>query len=71
MLNPTEVLKSDIVANSTMNRSRGLSGVNSYAKDLRFDVLDWLVRRCEVKSSVVLRLLRAMSALLFRLLKWI
>ena len=53
MLTPAEVLKSHIVANSTMNRARGLSGVNSYGKDLRFDVLDWLLKRYESTGSVV------------------
>jgi SAM-dependent methyltransferase len=36
-----------------MNRSRGLIGVNSYTKDLKFDVLDWLVDRQNAKGSAV------------------
>jgi SAM-dependent methyltransferase len=37
--------RSDVVANSTMNRERGLTGVNSYARDLQFDVLGFLRQR--------------------------
>ena len=51
--NPTQILKSDIVANSTMNQSRGLSGVNSYTKDLRFEVLSHLLERHKANGSVV------------------
>jgi len=52
LLDREAVLRSDIVANSTMNRSRGLAGVNSYAKDLRFDILTWLVERHRAKGGV-------------------
>jgi len=53
MLTPTQILTSHIVANSTMNRSRGLSGVNSYTKDLRFEVLSHLLERHKANGSVV------------------
>src|SRR4051794_32657365 len=33
----------DVVANSTMNRERGLRGVNSYVRDLGVDPLDVLL----------------------------
>ncbi|MFF9647074.1 class I SAM-dependent methyltransferase [Kitasatospora aureofaciens] len=33
---------SSVVANSTMNRERGLNGVNSYARELGFDPAAWL-----------------------------
>ena len=53
MLTPTQILTSHIVANSTMNRSRGLNGVNSYTKDLRFDILAHLLETHKVNGSVV------------------
>lgn len=34
--------RSEVVANSTMNRERGIAGPNSYAQDLRLDVLQFL-----------------------------
>lgn len=37
--------RSEIVANSAMNRERGITGPNSYAQDLRMDVLGFL-REC-------------------------
>ena len=36
---------SPVVANSRMNRERELTGTNSYAKELRFDPLQWLQQR--------------------------
>lgn len=36
---------SPVVANNTMNRERGLSGVNSYAKELGFDPYEFLAAR--------------------------
>lgn len=37
--------QSEIVANSSMNRERGIAGPNSYAQDLHFDLLAFLRRR--------------------------
>ncbi len=42
MLSADELLASPIVANATMNRGRGLSGVNSYERDLRFSITEFL-----------------------------
>ncbi len=39
------LLASDVVANNRMNRERGLRGVNSYARELRFDPLEFLAAR--------------------------
>jgi SAM-dependent methyltransferase len=39
--------RSSVVANSAMNRERGLSGVNSYAKELGFEPLELLRSRLE------------------------
>lgn len=40
-----ELRVSDVVANSSMNRRRRLSGTNSYANELGFDPLDHLISR--------------------------
>jgi SAM-dependent methyltransferase len=40
-----ELERSCVVANNTMNRERGLAGVNSYARELGFDPLDRLSGR--------------------------
>ncbi|MEU8515652.1 class I SAM-dependent methyltransferase [Kitasatospora sp. NPDC048722] len=40
-----ELVGSSVVANNTMNRERGLSGVNSYARELGFDPAEWLLAR--------------------------
>lgn len=45
MLTNDELLCSDIVANSVMNRQRGLAGVNSYERELHVDLLGFLTRR--------------------------
>lgn len=45
LLNDNSLTRSSVVANSTMNRERGLSGANSYAKDLGFEPLAWLEKR--------------------------
>lgn len=42
LLDDSSLTRSSVVANSTMNRERGLSGANSYAKDLGFAPLAWL-----------------------------
>ena len=44
--------QSDVVANSTMNRQRGLAGVNSYTRDLGFDLLSFLRQRLEERGRV-------------------
>jgi len=45
LLDDTILAQSSVVANSTMNRGRGLTGANSYAKDLGFDPLLWIQER--------------------------
>ncbi|MGO8671264.1 MAG: hypothetical protein ACLQVD_07880 [Capsulimonadaceae bacterium] len=45
MLPNHEILASPIVANSLMNRGRGLAGVNSLARELGFDPLEYLLTR--------------------------
>ena len=45
LLDDNSLTCSSVVANSTMNRERGLSGANSYAKDLGFAPLAWLEAR--------------------------
>jgi len=45
MLRPDELLASPVVADATMNRGRGLSGVNSYERDLRVSLTDFLAAR--------------------------
>ncbi|MFJ9775109.1 class I SAM-dependent methyltransferase [Kitasatospora sp. NPDC101157] len=42
LVSDSELTASSVVANSTMNRERGLSGVNSYARELGFDPAAWL-----------------------------
>ncbi|MBD0670490.1 hypothetical protein BU198_07115, partial [Streptomyces sp. CBMA156] len=42
LIGDSELTASPVVANSTMNRERGLTGVNSYARELGFDPLDRL-----------------------------
>ncbi|MFG2847211.1 class I SAM-dependent methyltransferase [Kitasatospora sp. NPDC048296] len=45
LISDSELTASSVVANSTMNRERGLSGVNSYARELGFDPAAWLAER--------------------------
>ncbi|MFI8459758.1 hypothetical protein [Kitasatospora sp. NPDC085464] len=45
LIRDDELVATSVVANSTMNRERGLSGVNSYARSLGFDPLAWLRER--------------------------
>ena len=52
-LSHAELLASDVVANATMNRGRGLSGVNSYARELRFDVGDFLRERVQARGRAL------------------
>lgn len=42
LLSVPELERSSVVANNTMNRERGLAGVNSYARELGLDPLAWL-----------------------------
>jgi len=41
-----------VVANRAMNRERQLAGANSYEKDLRFELVDFLAARCEETDDV-------------------
>ncbi|BBM83441.1 class I SAM-dependent methyltransferase [Candidatus Uabimicrobium amorphum] len=43
---------SDVVANNAMNRERGLSGINSYEKELRFSIVDFINKRLETQPQV-------------------
>jgi SAM-dependent methyltransferase len=43
---------SPVVANSAMNRERGIAGPNSYARDLGVDLLAWLRERLAVRETV-------------------
>jgi SAM-dependent methyltransferase len=45
LVNDQVLEEQDVVANSTMNRERGLAGVNSYEKELGIDPIDVLVDR--------------------------
>lgn len=53
MLDAVELLASPLVANATMNRGRGLSGVNSYERDLRFAPLPFLAARAEARGEAL------------------
>ena len=53
MLRPDELLSSPVVANATMNRGRGLSGVNSYERDLRFSITEFLMERVREHGEAV------------------
>jgi SAM-dependent methyltransferase len=52
LLSDAELEGCAVVANNAMNRERGLSGVNSYAKDLGLDVLAFLRERIQANSAV-------------------
>ncbi|MET7703892.1 methyltransferase domain-containing protein [Streptomyces sp. NPDC005485] len=45
LVSTSELERSSVVANNTMNRERGLAGVNSYARELGFDPLAHLTAR--------------------------
>ncbi|MFF3205070.1 methyltransferase domain-containing protein [Streptomyces sp. NPDC002962] len=45
LLSSSELERSCVVANNTMNRERGLTGVNSYARELGIDLLAHLAHR--------------------------
>ena len=51
MLSPDNLLSSPVVANATMNRGRGFSGVNSYERDLRFSLTDFLAERVRYRGQ--------------------
>ena len=53
MLRPDELLSSPIVANATMNRGRGFSGVNSYERDLRVSLTDFLAARVRERGHAL------------------
>ena len=53
MLTQAELLASATVANSTMNRGRGLSGVNSYGRELRCDIAAFLEARAREYGQAV------------------
>ena len=53
MLTQTDLLASEIVANAAMNRGRGLSGVNSYDRELRFDIAAFLRERARARGRAV------------------
>ncbi|WNJ18022.1 class I SAM-dependent methyltransferase [Pontibacter sp. G13] len=44
--------RSTVVANNTMNRQRKLVGVNSYEKEIGFQISDYLLNRCQLEESV-------------------
>ena len=50
LLNSQELERSSVVANCTMNRERQLVGVNSYERDLNFDIRAFLQARAEANS---------------------
>ncbi|MFN3648425.1 MAG: class I SAM-dependent methyltransferase [Armatimonadota bacterium] len=52
LLSDAALARSEVVANSTMNRERGLLGRNSYALDLSFDVLASLRKRLQERGRV-------------------
>ncbi|WP_157531973.1 MULTISPECIES: trans-aconitate 2-methyltransferase [unclassified Kitasatospora] len=45
LLTDSDLDRSTVVANSTMNRERSLTGVNSYRRELGFDPAEWLLGR--------------------------
>ena len=51
LLDDAHLERSQVVANASMNRERGITGVNSYAKDLAFDPLAFLTGRLETQDG--------------------
>jgi SAM-dependent methyltransferase len=51
LLDPDSLERSAVVANSAMNRQRGLSGVNSYEKELGFNPVEVLTRAAEAHGA--------------------
>ncbi|MBI4750088.1 MAG: methyltransferase domain-containing protein [Acidobacteria bacterium] len=52
LLDANQLERSSIVANSLMNRERNVAGTNSYQKDLRFDVLNFITTGLSRKSTM-------------------
>lgn len=52
LLDDAALCRSEVVANSTMNRERAISGPNSYARDLGVDLLQFLRERVREQGSV-------------------
>lgn len=52
LLDDQTLARSSVVANSAMNRERGLAGGNSYSKELGFDVLAFLRERLRERGRV-------------------
>ncbi len=52
LLHDKQLDASSTVANCRMNREREIRGTNSYAADLRFDILDNLAQRLEHQATV-------------------
>lgn len=50
LLDDAALERSAVVANSAMNRIRGLAGVNSYARELGFDPFEWLAERARTAA---------------------
>jgi SAM-dependent methyltransferase len=53
MLCADDLLSSSVVANATMNRGRGFSGVNSYERELRFDISQFLAQRVQERGTAL------------------
>jgi ubiquinone/menaquinone biosynthesis C-methylase UbiE len=53
LLSDDELERSAIVANCCMNRERNLTGSNGYAKEVRFNPLDFLKERLAPDKAVV------------------
>lgn len=51
LANDDALAHSEIVANSEMNRDRGIAGPNSYARDLSFDLLSFLRKRLQEQGE--------------------
>lgn len=52
LLDEVALLRSEVVANACMNRTRNLAGVNSYEKDLGLSPLDYLLKALENQRQV-------------------
>jgi SAM-dependent methyltransferase len=52
LLGDESLVRSEVVANSEMNRGRGLDGVNSYTRDLGSNPYDFLTERLKTREKV-------------------
>lgn len=52
LLNEKQLIWSSVVANCNMNRKRNLIGINSYEKDISFDIFDFLKNRISTNNPV-------------------